>query len=92
MTRPHQTNFLSKRLRVCGSRTRSLLVWAMLAGACVGCAPLQAVKPWEKGNLAKRDMTFEGDRLEAGFAEHTYFSKEASAGGNSVGGGGCGCN
>ena len=73
-------------------RIASLLSLALLAGAILGCAPLQDVKPWEKGNLARRDMVFDGDRLEAGFAEHTYFSKEAAAGGNSVGGGGCGCN
>lgn len=50
------------------------------------------VKPWEKGNLAKPEMTFEGDPLDVKYVEHTYSSKEASSGGNGVGGGGCGCN
>jgi Domain of unknown function (DUF4266) len=54
-----------------------------------GCAE---VKPWEKGHLAKPDMTFQGDPLDTRFVEHTYSSKEGSSGGNGVGGGGCGCN
>ncbi len=60
-----------------------------LLGGCMLITPLQ---PWEKGLLAKPEMMFEGDRLETGFAEHTYSSKEAASGGAVVGGGGCGCN
>jgi hypothetical protein len=37
-------------------------------------------------------MSFDTDKLEAKFAEHTYSSKEGTAGGGGVGGGGCGCN
>jgi hypothetical protein len=62
-----------------------LFVFAILTG----CAE---VKPWEKGYLAKPEMTFEADKLDAAFTEHIYFSKEASSGGYGVGGGGCGCN
>ena len=65
---------------------------ALAALAASGCAAIAPVQPWEKGILAKPEMTFEGDRLEAGFAEHIYSSKEAAAGGANVGGGGCGCN
>ena len=65
---------------------------ALLALAASGCAAITPVQPWEKGDLAKPEMSFEGDRLEAGFAEHIYSSKEAAAGGANVGGGGCGCN
>ncbi len=56
------------------------------------CANLGQVNPWEKGHLAKPEMTFEGDRLDTAFAEHVYGSKEGSSGGAGVGGGGCGCN
>lgn len=56
-----------------------------------GCT-LQPVAPWEKGYLARPDMTFDSDHLEAKFNEHMYFSKEAASGGAGVGGGGCGCN
>jgi hypothetical protein len=56
------------------------------------CASFKKVQPWEKGNLAKPEMTFEGDVLDSAYVEHTYFSKEGSSGGVGVGGGGCGCN
>jgi hypothetical protein len=65
---------------------------AILVGLLSACGTTQAVRPWEKGNLAKKEMTFEGDPLNAKFAEHIYTSKEAAAKGAAVGGGGCGCN
>jgi hypothetical protein len=32
------------------------------------------------------------DPLGDAMADHMYFSREASQGGNGIGGGGCGCN
>ncbi|GGD00409.1 DUF4266 domain-containing protein [Undibacterium terreum] len=60
--------------------------------ALSGCASISTVQPWEKGTLARPEMTFGGDKLEARFNEHIYTSREAASGGSSVGGGGCGCN
>lgn len=60
-----------------------------LIGGLSGCS---SVQPWEKQNLAKPAMTFEGNRLESAYSEHIYSSKEAASGGAGVGGGGCGCN
>ncbi len=63
--------------------------------ALSGCASTSnwgQVSPWEKGNLAKSKMTFEGDALDQRFIQHIYGSKENSSGGYGVGGGGCGCN
>ena len=57
-----------------------------------GCAFGPPVQPWEKGNLAKPEMTFGGDKLETRYADHIYTSREAASGGAGVGGGGCGCN
>jgi hypothetical protein len=57
-----------------------------------GCASQTPVQAWEKGNLARPEMTFDSDRLDTKCMEHTYFSKEAAYGGSRVGGGGCGCN
>jgi len=54
-----------------------------------GCGTVQ---PWEKGKLAKPEMTFGGDKLETRYADHVYTSREAASGGAGVGGGGCGCN
>jgi len=57
-----------------------------------GCA-IKAVKPWEKGTLAKESMKPNGGNALVGkFVNHIYFSKEASKGGGGVAGGGCGCN
>jgi len=69
-------------------RSLALLVCAALLTAC----SIDPVHPWEKGMLAKPEMTFESNRLEAAYSEHIYFSKEAASGGSGVGGGGCGCN
>jgi hypothetical protein len=61
--------------------------------AFAGCSLIQPVQPWEKGVLAKPEMTIQGnDPLDAKFAEHIYYSREAASGGSGVGGGGCGCN
>lgn len=58
-----------------------------------GCSNIvKPVQPWEKGNLARDEMIFDKDTLDALYAEHTYSSKEAASGGAGVGGGGCGCN
>jgi len=69
---------------------RGLIVTAA-AFACCGCS-FQPPKPWQKGALAKPEMTMAGDVLELKLNEHTYTTKEAASGGFGVGGGGCGCN
>lgn len=73
--------------RVC-ARVGAALCCALLTA----CITVQAVQPWEKGHLAKPEMTFDADPLDKGFKEHIYSSKESAAGGSGVGGGGCGCN
>lgn len=82
------------------SSTRCAALWrgacALALGgvlvATTGCSNLGQVNPWEKGNLAKPHMTFEGDPLDERFVQHIYTSKENASGGQGVGGGGCGCN
>lgn len=75
---------------------RAPLTLGWLAVALVvmlsGCATVQPPKPWEKGQLAKPEMQFDPDPLNARLADHIYTSKEAGSGGYGVGGGGCGCN
>ena len=50
------------------------------------------VQPWEKDLLAKPSMALVTSEIDNALDEHIYFSKEASMGGQGVGGGGCGCN
>lgn len=56
-----------------------------------GCSSL-GVSPWERQNLAKPEMELNSSPLSSALDDHIYFSKEASSGGRSFGGGGCGCN
>ncbi len=54
-----------------------------------GCATVQ---PWDRDLLAQKSMSFNPSPMLQAIDDHIYFSKEASMGGSSVGGGGCGCN
>lgn len=56
-----------------------------------GCASM-GVKPWEHDLLAQEAMQVDPNPMQSSFDDHIYFSKEASSGGRSFGGGGCGCN
>lgn len=70
-------------------RSTATFVALVASTLLIGCS---TVPPWQKGNLAKPQMAFDHDPLQARFQDHTYFSKEGASGGSSVGGGGCGCN
>ena len=70
----------------------SLLIAAPLVALLAGCSVLTPPQAWEKGMLAKPEMTMGGDPLEQRYQQHIYTSKEAASGGYGVGGGGCGCN
>jgi hypothetical protein len=61
----------------------------LLLPLAAGCA---SVKPWEREILARDDMAWDPDPLEAQLRDHIYWSKEASLPGGGAGGGGCGCN
>jgi hypothetical protein len=66
----------------------------LLLSSCLmmaGCTSL-GVKPWERDVLARPEMQLNADPLDAAIDDHLYFSKEASSGGRSFAGGGCGCN
>lgn len=69
---------------------RELLALATLAlGAC---ATTQPVQPWQKGKIALESMRMDAYPLERDYARQVVESKEGARGGDSVGGGGCGCN
>ena len=64
-----------------------------LVGAALlsGCSSL-GVKPWQRDVMARDEMRLDANALDAAIDDHLYFSKEASSGGRSFAGGGCGCN
>jgi hypothetical protein len=65
----------------------------LVAGAALvsGCSSL-GVKPWQRDVLARDEMRLDANPVDAAIDDHMYFSKEASSGGRSYAGGGCGCN
>ena len=67
------------------------LSFALLFLMLGGCSSM-GVQPWERDLLAKNSMQLVPDYFDNYFDEHIYYSKEATAGGQGVGGGGCGCN
>lgn len=70
------------------SRLAGFLI-LVLAVLLTGCTE---VRPWERGYLAREEMGWDADALERQLNDHIFFSKEASSGGASAAGGGCGCN
>jgi len=74
-------------------RLRPVAAAALLLSlaALPGCAHLGA-EPWERDVLARPDMQLDPHPLQTALDSHMYFSKEASSGGQSFAGGGCGCN
>ena len=67
------------------------IVTVILLSMIAGCSSM-GVQPWERDLLAKDSMQLVPDYFDNYFDEHINFSKEASSGGQGVGGGGCGCN
>ena len=63
-----------------------LIVFLPTAGGCA------TVKPWQREALADPIMQPGRNPIAAAQLDHVYFSREAASGGNTVGGGGCGCN
>ncbi|GAA0854826.1 DUF4266 domain-containing protein [Aliiglaciecola litoralis] len=68
-----------------------LTLVAMAIVQLSGCASL-GVEPWERDLLAKEQMALDSEGVDIGLDDHIYFSKEATSGGRSFAGGGCGCN
>jgi hypothetical protein len=59
---------------------------------CLGGCATTPVQPWQRGHLARWDMRWDPDPLQAAMNQHAYFSKEGTSGEIGAAGGGCGCN
>ncbi len=68
----------------------SLLI--MVSGCSTTSSGSWGVDPWDRDLLAKPQMAINSSPLDQSIDDHIYFSKEASSGGKSFAGGGCGCN
>ena len=71
---------------------RRLYTALLLTLSCLVLSSCADVRAWERGYLARDEMAWDPDALESALNDHIFFSKEASSGGNSAAGGGCGCN
>ena len=67
-------------------RISSMLLLIMSLTACTH------VEPWQKQRLAQDDMRLDTHDVNETMMDHFYFSREASSGGSTQSGGGCGCN
>jgi len=67
-------------------------VFLLVCAAWLTSCSSMGVEPWERDLLAKDSMQLVPDYFDNFYDQHIYFSKEASSGGQGVGGGGCGCN
>lgn len=67
------------------------IVILLLSSFLLACS-LPQIKPWDRDLLAQKKMQLVPAPLSSYLDDHIYFSKEASSGGEGVGGGGCGCN
>ncbi|NVK25020.1 MAG: DUF4266 domain-containing protein [Gammaproteobacteria bacterium] len=72
-------------------KVKPLIFIFVLISTLSGCSSL-GVQPWERGTLAKQEMSLNASPLDSSLDDHIYFSKEASSGGKGFAGGGCGCN
>jgi hypothetical protein len=84
---------MTARKRLFNIAGRGLLLVCLLI-ALSGCQYFnpKPLKPWDRDILARPEMRPDADAMETLMDEKIYFSKEASRGGASIGGGGCGCN
>jgi hypothetical protein len=70
-------------------RLLNILMLLLVIVVTTGCAN---VAPWERGILAKPQMSLDPHPLQTGTRMHNYGSREAGASTHSEGGGGgCGC-
>lgn len=70
---------------------KQILLLSLISLTLSGCANL-GVNPWERDLLAKPQMQLAAESTDMALDDHIYFSKEATSGGRSFAGGGCGCN
>lgn len=89
-----RSNAKSPSLSPSPPRTERALRWllALIALTSLGGCATQTVQPWQRGRLARWDMRWDPDPLQAAMDQHAYFSKEGTAGEIGAAGGGCGCN
>lgn len=70
------------------SSGRMLVLTGLITMMLSGCA---AVAPWERGVLAKPQMSLDPQPAQSALRAHVQTSREAAGRNNPAEGGGCGC-
>ncbi len=73
------------------TRTMRAVLLGLVAAAGMAAGGCATVQPWERGKLANPCMVFDSNGQLVAFDNHWQESREGSAGGFGVQGGGCGC-
>ena len=76
-------------------KNKGVIYWGAvlaIAASAIALSGCSTVAPYQKGNLADYTMRSDRDELATVMTSHIQFSREATTGGEGVGGGGCGCN
>jgi hypothetical protein len=63
----------------------------LLLGIVLALAACSTVEPWQRGHLAKPQMVAEPHPEQRAMLQHIYGGREATLGGATAQGGGCGC-
>ncbi len=66
--------------------------WTFVLVVLLGATSCAAVKPYDRGMLARPKMQLEPMPDGTVIEEHVYEYREGASGGYGGGGGGCGCN
>ena len=72
-------------------RVRHGVLGLLIVGACGAAGACATVQPWERAKLANPCMVFDANGQLVAFDNHWQASREGSAGGFGLQGGGCGC-
>ena len=72
-------------------RAGVLVAGAVLIATALTTTGCATVQPWQRGRLADPCMTFDANAAQTSYEAHWQESREGSAGGTGVQGGGCGC-
>ncbi|MBI3562781.1 MAG: DUF4266 domain-containing protein [Gammaproteobacteria bacterium] len=71
---------------------RLLVTASVVCILLAGCSVEPWLKPYERANLADPIMNPDRDWISVSHRRHVYEVRQASRGGDSISGGGCGCN
>jgi hypothetical protein len=68
------------------------VIWMFVASGLLTASACARTRPYQREDLARKEMAPDPDPDEAALQQHLYGTREGAVGGSGGGGGGCGCN